>query len=368
MKIKHQKFTAETLDLRLKRANSASKSDIANFVKKTDFGNKLKDVTSNKNELNELSNKVKAISTKVLTKDLIDKFSILNGAKYFSSGMFQNYLIFVPANKYIKYFTGTTRFESWKSNGMSEESIENITTSDSNFAPTFVDHHVLPDINFNGQCLIKNNISIPKKVINLYVSYTLGHQLRNLNTNFTLGNCLSGYVKLTKNFDLDKYKYSGYGIGFDSRSEFSFTDESYGKNVIIFGADMSSSVHVDNKGKDILILGEGPTQGLYDTTLTAEAIYPINFTQSGKRFVLSLHYKGSNSLFFVNAAKVYQFKAKNSEINDYARCLGHISKDFTINHFKKNRIKRSCKIFSVDFNPIDTNNILDIRKYLMNRT
>ena len=63
-----------------------------------------------------------------------------------------------------------------------------------------------------------------------------------------------------------------------------------GKNVIIFGADMSSSVHVDNKGKDILILGEGPTQGLDDTTLTAEAKYPINFTQSGKRFVLSLHY------------------------------------------------------------------------------
>ena len=59
-----------------------------------------------------------------------------------------------------------------------------------------------------------------------------------------------------------------------------------GKNVIIFGADMSSSVHVDNKNKDILIFGEGPTQGLDNTTLTAEAKYPINFTKSGKRFVL----------------------------------------------------------------------------------
>ena len=49
----------------------------------TDFDNKLKDVTSNKNELNELSKRVKSISTKGLTKDLIDKFSILNGAKYF---------------------------------------------------------------------------------------------------------------------------------------------------------------------------------------------------------------------------------------------------------------------------------------------
>ena len=71
-------FTAK-----LKQSNLASKSDIANFVKKTDYNNKLKNVTSNKNELNELSKKVKAISTKELTKDLINKFNILNGAKCF---------------------------------------------------------------------------------------------------------------------------------------------------------------------------------------------------------------------------------------------------------------------------------------------
>ena len=163
------KFTAEIFALRLKRANLASKRDIANFLNKTDFDNKLKDVTSNKNELNKLSEKVKAVSTKELTKDLINNFSILNGAKYISSEIFQNYLVFIPANKYIKYFSGTTRIELWKSNGMSEESTENITESDSNFPPTFVDHYLLPDINSNGHCLIKNNISIPKKVINLYI-------------------------------------------------------------------------------------------------------------------------------------------------------------------------------------------------------
>ena len=74
---------------------------------------------------------------------------------------------------------------------------------------------------------------------------------------------------------------------------------------------MSSSVHVDNKGNDILILGEGPTQGLDDTTLTAEAIYPINFTQPNKRFVISLDYNGSNNFLFVNAAKTYKFKGTN---------------------------------------------------------
>ena len=68
---------------------------------------------------------------------------------------------------------------------MSEENIENVTKLDSNFAPTFVDHHSLPDVNFNGYCLIKHYISIPKKVKNLYISYAVNPQLRNLNTDFT---------------------------------------------------------------------------------------------------------------------------------------------------------------------------------------
>ena len=85
------------------------------------------------------------------------------------------------------------------------------------------------------------------------------------------------------------------------RSEFSLS--SVGKSIIIFGGDMSSSVHIDKKEKDMLILGEGPTQESYDTKLTAEAKYLINFTQLQKRFVLSLHYNGSKSFLFVNAEK-----------------------------------------------------------------
>ena len=76
---------------------------------------------------------------------MIDKFSILNAAKHFSLRIFRNYLVSIPAKKYIRYFTGTTRVESCKPNGMSEGSLENITKSDSNFVPTFVDHHSSPD-------------------------------------------------------------------------------------------------------------------------------------------------------------------------------------------------------------------------------
>ena len=75
------------------------------------------------------------------------------------------------------------------------------------------------------------------------------------------------------------------------------------KNIIIFGVDMSSSMHIDKKKKDIVIVGEGPTHRLGNTTLRTEARYPINFTQLGKRFVLSLHYNRSKSFLFVNVTK-----------------------------------------------------------------
>ena len=93
-----------------------------------------------------------------------------------------------------------------------------------------------------------------------------------------MNNCLVGSVRVTKKTDPDKCKYSSYCIGFDSRSEFSFTDASIGRDIITFGAHMSSSIHVDNKNTNILILGKKIKQGLDDTRLTAEAIYLINFT------------------------------------------------------------------------------------------
>ena len=111
---------AEIFPLRLKQANFASKTFIAG-----------------------------------LTIDLIQKFNILNGAKYFSSGILQNYLVFISSKKYIKYFTGPTRIESLKSNEITEERIENTNKSDTNFAPTFVDHHILSDINSDAYCLVK---------------------------------------------------------------------------------------------------------------------------------------------------------------------------------------------------------------------
>ena len=140
--------------------------------------------------------------------------------------------------------------------------------------------------------------------------------------------------------------YTSFGIGFDQSSEFLLPDGSTEKNASIFGADMSTSVHIDNKKKDILIFPLSSTQRLDDTALTAEAKYPIDFTQSGKRFVLSLHYNGSYSFLFVNATKTYQFKAKYSETKKYPLCLGNISGNFSANNVKK---KNSIKWVFVQF-------------------
>ena len=72
-------------------------------------------------------------------------------------------------------------------------------------------------------------------------------------------NCLFGAVSITKNADIEKNKYSGYRFGFDRSGVYLLTDGSFGRNVVIFGVDMSSSPDVDNKGKDILILEKGTT-------------------------------------------------------------------------------------------------------------
>ena len=100
---------------------------------------------------------------------------------------------------------------------------------------------------------------------------------------------------------------------------------------------MSFSAHIDNKKKDILVLGKGPIQVL-EHTLTAEKMYSINFTEKNKKFCLSLQYNRANSYLFVNGTEIYKFKAKDSEIVASPLCLGNISKDWSTDNMKKNMV------------------------------
>ena len=116
-----------------------------------------------------------------------------------------------------------------------------------------------------------------------------------------------------------------------------------------------------------MILVIHPTKRLDDTTLTAEAQYSINFLISNKNFYLSLHYNRNNRFLFVNAAKIYQSKANDSEIKKYLLCLGNISMDFApINMRKKSRMKWIYLRFFY-YNIFDNSSIINIQKYLMKK-
>ena len=130
---------------------------------------------------------------------------------------------------------------------------------------------------------------------------------------------------------------------------------------------MSYSVHANNKTKNILILGEGITQGLDDTILTAEKNYSISFPVSGNTFCLSLHYNGEDSHLFVNATEIIKFKAKDSEFVSNTLFLGNISKDFSVTNMKITRLYGSVYDFSFDYRATAVDGILDIYKYLMKK-
>ena len=162
---------------------------------------------------------------------------------------------------------------SWKSKGLSDQSIKPPTTSNKMLNPLVDYVGTKARVKFNGDCLKQEKITFNHgKIVNIYIVYEIERSV-NISSYPTLENCLFGAVKLTKHVDVDQYKYSGYGIEFDRKEFFSIGNE-VGRNVRIFGADMSSFSHIDNK-KDILILGKGPSQRL-EHTLAGEKLYSIN--------------------------------------------------------------------------------------------
>ena len=130
---------------------------------------------------------------------------------------------------------------------------------------------------------------------------------------------------------------------------------------------MNSSVHVDNKGKDILILGKGPTQGLGEHSLTAEKMYSVNFTDHRKKYCLSLHYNGVNSYLFANGTEIIKFKAKYSNIIATPLCLRNISKDWSVDNLKDTGLNGYVCDFSVDYDSTDVNDIKHIHNYLIKK-
>ena len=161
---------------------------------------------------------------------------------------------------------------------MSDEIINSVKTFDYGITPYLSYYNTNKiRVKFDGGCLKQEQGTLLHgEKVNISIVYEIDNNF-NISSYLTQENCLLGAVKLTKNVDIDKYGYSGYGIRFD-RHSFSFPGTRLGRNLIIFEVDTSSSRMIDNKKKYILILGRGPTQGL-EHTLTAEKMYLINFTE-----------------------------------------------------------------------------------------
>ena len=139
-------------------------------------------------------------------------------------------------------------------------------------------------------------------------------------------------MQITKNTATSKYDYKGYGICFDEGGDFDHTTTEGGfahttnaRNDLIFGVDMSFSVHATNRANHIYLMGTGLTQGIHDTTIYAEKNFYRNFIDPGKEFVLSLHYNGDDSYLFVNGRQELKFKCKTDQLVKEKLCIGNLS-------------------------------------------
>ena len=159
----------------------------------------------------------------------------------------------------------------------------------------------------NNVLTSSNDHAVNKNVVNIYIVYKLDPLASTRDTSFIIQNALFGAMQITKNAtDNSKNNCKGYGLCFDERSGFGHTITEGGRahitdarNVLIFGADMSFSVHATNRANNIYLMGTGLTQSINDTTIYAEKNFCRNFTDFGKKFMLSLHYNGDDSYLFV---------------------------------------------------------------------
>ena len=300
--IKNDYVTNASLSSQL---NDLKSQHIATEV--TGIDNKTK---KNASDILELENKLK------LKEDTINENE--RGLS-FNRGFF-----FYTDRSYLKYeckigsfgFGLTSKDVSeWKSTGIynysSDSNMNAVENAKSNLPNLKNDGRM--HVHLSGNHFQQNVVGIPNNgnAINIYCVYKLDPIASSRDTSFTIQNALFGAMQITKNAtDNSKNNYKGYGICFDERSQFGHTitedgraHTTNGRNVLIFGVDMSFSAHATNRANHIYLMGDGLTQGINDTTLYVEKSYWRTFTDPGKKFILSLHYNGDKSYFLLMVDK-----------------------------------------------------------------
>ena len=313
--------------------------DINSLITTTDFDAKLKNisdrVTNNKSKDLLLDNELKKLKALVGSSAKI-KFDEVQKENSFNRGFFyylqQSYLVYEC--KMDSFNFTSKKISKWKSTGIF------IYSDDSSMKGIEDTKTKLPELKNDGRMHVylqgnhfqQNNVVIPNNnnVINIYAVCKLDPISSTRNTDYTIQNALFGAMKITKNTDSSKNNYTGYGLCFDEGGEFghtvkegNFDRTTNAKNVIIFGVDMSSSIHATNRANNIYVMGKDFIQGINDTTIYVEKLFHNNFTEFGIKFVLSLHYNHDNG------RQEQKFKAKDDQIIDEKLCLGNLSSEWT---------------------------------------
>ena len=236
----------------------------------------------------------------------------------------------------------TNKISKWKSTGIFNRSSNSKYHASSNMNAVGDSSGNLPNLKndrrinvyLSGNHFQQNVAGIPNNnnVINIYCVYKLDPIASTRDTSYTIQDALFGAMQITKNAtDSSKNNYKGYGLCFDERSQYGHTmveggrtHNTNGRNVLIFGADMSFSIHRTNRANHIYVMGDGFTQGIHDTTLYVEKKYFRNSTEPNVKFVLSLHYNGDDSYLFVNGRQELKVKCKTDQLIKEKLCIGNL--------------------------------------------
>ena len=265
------------------------------------------------------------------------------------------------------------KLTTWKSTGIDNFSVDSDLKAipDATSLLPNLDNNDRMNVKFSGNYFVQNKILHPNNnnVVNIYIVYKSDPISFSRNTDYTIQNALFGAIDIVENSsDSSKNKYEGYGICLDEGGSFTSGNITNGKNVLIFDPDMSFSSHSTNKANNIYVLGKDFMQEINGTTLYAEKIYKINFTEPNKKFVLSLHYNFSNSYLFVNGTQELKFKTKAYQIKRNKLCVGNLSSDWTTSNSEKTGLYGKVYDFAADYQGIDgVKKIYDMHRYLMTK-
>ena len=346
----------------------AKKADVAtdittiknDYVTNASLSSQLNDLKSQHiaTEVTSIDNK-----TKKNVSDILVVKNKLQQKKYFINEnergrSFNRGFFFYTDQSYLKYECKMGSFgfglnsrdiTEWKSTDIynhSSDSNINAVANAKTTLPNFKNYGRM-HVHLSGNHFQQNIAGIPDNdnVINIYCVYKLDPIASTRDTSFTIQDALFGAMQITKNAtDNSKNNYDGYGICFDERSQFGHTITeggrthiTNGRNVLIFGAGMSFSIHRTNRANHIYVMGDGFTQGIHDTTLYVEKKYFRNFKEPNVKFVLSLHYNGGDSYLFVSGRQELKFKCKTDQLVKEKLCIGNLSDQWTTSESEKTR-------------------------------